>query len=164
MTRALFGIQRGRLTALTFVVAFSIACARTGAGGRMGEQSTTDSVTVRAPGPSTSTDSTTGIARPILTQLVPESARVERGSAVTLTIMGRDFHTGRNPENSVEVGPIVLNGVVAEEGGRVIRVVIPDRIVSAGEAPPRRLLPGDYLVSVSTSVGKSNALSFRVLP
>lgn len=152
-----------RTCSLAVVLASAGACSHARKSARVGDAGASDSGVTRTP-TSGRTDVTTGTKPPLLIQLAPESSRVERGSVVTLTLRGSGFQSTETPGNTVEIGPVLLNGVSADSGGRIIRVVIPDRVVSPGEAPPRRLLPGDYSVIVSTPAGKSNALTFRVLP
>lgn len=102
--------------------------------------------------------------RPRLLHIVPESTRVERNAVIRLTLTGEHFDQNGAGSNTVDIGPIHLTGVPSSHGGRLIEVVLPDRIPSQVEAPPRPILPGTYDVSVSTASGTSNALPLRVLP
>ncbi len=97
-------------------------------------------------------------------RMEPESARIGPGSLVQVRITGANFEPGRSGDNVVELGPIRLTQVPANEAGTALQFVVPDRVPDTTEAPPRRLFPGDYPVTITTRKGKSNALKFRVLP
>ncbi|MGQ0639188.1 MAG: hypothetical protein ACT4P6_00205 [Gemmatimonadaceae bacterium] len=103
-------------------------------------------------------------AAPHIDALAPDSARVARYSVVEVVIRGSGFAPGTPGRNTVELGPIKLNQVPANQAGTEIRFVIPDRYTTNDEAPPRPLGPGTYTVTVHTGVGASNAVSIRILP
>jgi len=146
----------------TFVLLAS--CNRTARPASVGGASDVDSVVVGVSAAPDTSRASQETAPPTLSRIVPASARIERSSVVTMTIEGLRFDRGRNGRNTVEIGPIRLSGVPSDTLGRIIQVVVPERIPADGEAPPRRLLPGDYPVTVSTPAGKSNVIQFRVLP
>lgn len=149
---------------IAIVLSLSLAsCARSARGTADGATSAKDSASRAGLGVGLVTPSTDTL-RPQLSRIVPESARVGRNSAVTLSLQGEHFDQSSDGGNSVDIGPIHLTGVPSTSGGRRIEVTIPDRIPSQGEAPPRPLLPGSFDVSVSTARGTSNVLPFRVLP
>jgi hypothetical protein len=101
---------------------------------------------------------------PHIDALVPDSARVAPNSVVEVVIRGSGFEPGSPGRNTVELGPIKLNQVPANQAGTEIRFVIPDRYTSNNEAPPRPLMAATYPVTVQTSNGKSNVISIRILP
>ncbi|MBV6522019.1 MAG: hypothetical protein MNPFHGCM_02163 [Gemmatimonadaceae bacterium] len=99
-----------------------------------------------------------------ISELVPDSAAVPRNSVVEVLIRGSGFEPGTPGRNVVELGPVRLTAVPANETGTEIRFVIPDRVTGQSEAPPRPLMPGSYPVRVTTAAGVSNSISFKVLP
>ena len=101
---------------------------------------------------------------PRIDRIVPDSARVSRGAVAEVVIEGVGFTPGPDGHNTIELGPIRLTLVPANAAGTSIRVVVPERVPSATEAPPMRLMPGTYQVTVTTSAGSSNAMPIRILP
>jgi hypothetical protein len=99
---------------------------------------------------------------PTIDALRPDSVFVAPGSVVEVVVRGRGFAPGTPGRNTVHLGPVTLTGVPASTDGREIRVVVPDRIPSRGEAAPLPLETGRYDVRVETSAGTSNAMVVRV--
>ena len=100
---------------------------------------------------------------PKIDRMVPDSARV--GSAVDeVRIIGTGFEPGRSGQNTVDVGPIHLTMVPANDAGTEIRIVVPAQAQGTAQSPPRRVLPGTYDVTVTTRAGVSNAIPLRILP
>lgn len=107
---------------------------------------------------------TTASATPHIDAVIPDSVSVQRNSVKEVVIRGSGFAAGAPGRNTVTIGPLRLTQVPANAAGTEIRVVIPDRVVSQSEAPPRPLLPGAYPVTVENSAGTSNAVNVRILP
>lgn len=62
----------------------------------------------------------------------------------------------------VDFGPVTIPAVASSEGGTRITISVPKVIPSTGEVPPFVLLPGEYSVTVTTSVGTSNSAIFTL--
>jgi hypothetical protein len=100
---------------------------------------------------------------PKIDRVVPDSARV--GSAVDeVRIFGTGFEPGRSGQNTVDVGPIHLTMVPANDAGTEIRITLPAETGGTAQTRPRRVLPGTYDVTVTTRAGVSNAIQLRILP
>jgi hypothetical protein len=100
---------------------------------------------------------------PKIDRVVPDSARV--GSAVDeVRIIGTGFEPGRSGQNTVDVGPIHLTMVPANDAGTEIRFTVPAEAGGSAQTRPRRVLPGTYDVTVTTRAGVSNAIPLRILP
>jgi hypothetical protein len=100
---------------------------------------------------------------PRIVSLAPDSVAVLRGPLVEVVIRGEGFEVGGNPGNTVQIGPVLLQGVPANDSGTVIRVVIPHEYSSGREAPPHRMMPGRYDVTVRTRAGTSNVVKVKVV-
>jgi len=95
---------------------------------------------------------------PELTEIVPSSGPAGVAYPVHAIIRGTRFMaTG----NTVQFGPVQISDLPSA-GGNTIELAIPKGVPSRGEVPPRILPPGDYRVSVTTSAGTSNAVTFTM--
>ena len=103
-----------------------------------------------------------GAASPTIDSLRPDSVFVAPGAVVEVVVQGHGFAPGTPGRNTVRFGPAKLTNVPASDDGRVIRVVVPDRVPSGGEAAPLPLETGRYDVRVETPAGTSNAVVVRV--
>ena len=101
-------------------------------------------------------------ASPTIESLRPDSVFVAPGAIVEIVVQGRGFIPGTPGRNTVRFGTAKITDVPASDDGRVIRVVVPDRIPSGGEAAPLPLETGRYDIRVETSAGTSNAMVVRV--
>jgi hypothetical protein len=101
-------------------------------------------------------------ATPTIDSLRPDSVFVAPGAVVEIVVQGRGFVPGTPGRNTVRFGTVRLTSVPASDDGRVIRVVVPDRVPSGGEAAPVPLETGRYDIRVETSAGTSNAMVVRV--
>ncbi len=101
-------------------------------------------------------------ASPTIEALRPDSVFVGPGAVVEIVVQGRDFAPGTPGRNTVRFGTVKLTNVPASDDGRVIRVVVPDRVPSGGEAAPLPLETGRYDIRIETSAGTSNAMVVRV--
>lgn len=153
-----------RLVVLALTAVALSACGRAVRTAGGDANSTVDSTTAIETRDTTPSRSTPTAGMPVLTRLVPESARMVANGIVDVRVTGVHFEPGMPGNNVVELGPIRLTQVPANDSGTQLRFVVPDRVPSSDEAPPRRLFPGDYPLTVTTRAGRSNALSFRVLP
>lgn len=99
---------------------------------------------------------------PTIDSLRPDSVFVAPGAVVEIVVQGRGFVPGTPGRNTVRFGTVKLTSVAASDDGRVIRVVVPDRVPSGGEAAPVPLETGRYDIRVETSAGTSNAMVVRV--
>jgi hypothetical protein len=101
-------------------------------------------------------------ASPTIDSLRPDSVFVAPGAVVEVLVQGRGFAPGTPGRNTVRFGTVRLTNVPASDDGRLIRVVVPDRVPSGGDAAPLPLEPGRYDIRVETSAGTSNAMVVRV--
>jgi hypothetical protein len=153
--------RRGTRLATCLLVIAAIACSGTQRKAEREAAAPADSSSAAAPGvPVVNAP----MSRPHIDAVVPDSVSVQRHSVKELLIRGTGFAAGTPGRNTVMIGPIRLTQVPANAAGTEIRVIIPDRIVGASEAPPRPVLPGRYAVSVETAAGISNAVNVQVLP
>jgi hypothetical protein len=101
-------------------------------------------------------------ASPAIESLRPDSVFVAPGAVVEIVVQGRGFVPGTPGRNTVRFGTAKITNVPASDDGRVIRVVVPDRVPSGGDAAPLPLETGRYDIRVETSAGTSNAMVVRV--
>lgn len=101
-------------------------------------------------------------AAPTIDSLRPDSVLVGPGAVVEIVLQGRGFVPGTPGRNTVRFGTVTLTNVPASDDGRVIRVVVPDRVPSGGDAAPLPLETGRYDIRVETSAGTSNTMVVRV--
>lgn len=101
-------------------------------------------------------------ASPTIDSLRPDSVFVAPGAVVEIVVQGHGFAPGTPGRNTVRFGTAKLTNVPASDDGRVIRVVVPDRVPSGGEAAPLPLETGRYDIRVETPAGTSNAMVVRV--
>ena len=99
---------------------------------------------------------------PAIESLRPDSVFVAPGAVVEIVVQGHGFAPGKPGRNTVRFGTAKITDVPASDDGRVIRVVVPDRVPSGGEAAPLPLEAGRYDIRVETSAGTSNAMVVRV--
>jgi len=99
---------------------------------------------------------------PTIDSLRPDSVFVAPGAVVEIVVQGHGFAPGTPGRNTVRFGAARLTNVPASDDGRVIRVVVPDRVPSGGEAAPLPLETGRYDIRVETPAGTSNAVVVRV--
>jgi hypothetical protein len=95
---------------------------------------------------------------PHLVSLAPASGPAGPAYPLRVTIDGTGFMpTG----NVVEFGPVRIPSVESPDGARII-FGVPKLIPRRGEVPPAVLTPGEYPVTVTTSLGRSNSLNFTL--
>ena len=115
----------------------------------------------RVPGGRHREDPNSSLRPPALVSMEPvEAARDRNGGSIVVTIRGSAFS---GEANTVVFGEVAITNVRSSDGGTVLRFTVPREVPSAGEAPPRTLPPGQYLVTVQTAAGVSNALTFRLV-
>jgi hypothetical protein len=97
-------------------------------------------------------------APPVLTGIVPSSGAAGMAYPIRASLQGSNFMpTG----NVVKFGPVEIPDRPSAAQGR-ITFDVPKVVPSRGEAPPAVLSPGPYKVTVTTSAGTSNALTFTL--
>jgi hypothetical protein len=99
---------------------------------------------------------------PEIEGLRPDSVFVAPGAVVEIVVHGHGFAPGTPGRNTVRFGAVKLTDVPASDDGREIRVIVPDRVPSGGEAAPLPLETGRYDIRVETAAGTSNAMVVRV--
>jgi hypothetical protein len=95
---------------------------------------------------------------PTLIDIVPASGPTGEAYPLRATIRGTGFLPAGNV---VEFGPVKIPDLPSAGGAR-ITFSVPKLVPSRGEVPPMVLPEGDYRVTVTTSAGTSNALTFRL--
>lgn len=95
---------------------------------------------------------------PELIDIVPASGPAGEAYPIRATIRGAGFLPAGN---LVEFGPVKIPDLPSTGGVR-ISFSVPKVAPSGGEVPPMVLTEGDYAVTVTTSAGTSNALTFRL--
>jgi hypothetical protein len=95
---------------------------------------------------------------PTLIDIVPASGPAGEAYPLQATIRGTGFLPSGNV---VEFGPVKIPDLPSASGVR-ITFPVPKLVPSRGEVPPMVLPEGDYRVTVTTSAGTSNALTFRL--
>ncbi|MGQ0766508.1 MAG: hypothetical protein ACT4OZ_12675 [Gemmatimonadota bacterium] len=95
--------------------------------------------------------------------IVPNAIPFGSRPSTEIAIRGSGFHPKGMGLHTIAIGPMVINGVPANEAGTEILVVIPDKFVTGG-GPPRPLFVGDHAVVVTAGDVSSNAVVLRVFP
>jgi len=103
--------------------------------------------------------SASAAGRPIISSLAPDTVSVAPGESPEFTIMGAGFLMA--PTNTVVIGPVRVTQIASKDGSS-LRVSLPDRIVSGGEAPPSDWSSGKYPIVVSNSSGQSDTAWIRI--
>ena len=103
-----------------------------------------------------------GASAPTIDALRPDSVFVAPGAVVEIIVQGRGFAPGTPGRNIVHFGTATLTNVPASDDGKEIRVVVPDRLPSGGDAAPLPLEAGRYDIRVETPAGASNSVVVRV--
>lgn len=97
---------------------------------------------------------------PVITALVPAAGPAGEAYPIRMVIEGRGFNeTG----NIVTFGSIRSRGLPSSQGGTRITFWVPKEVPSTGEAPPRILEPGRYPVTVTTTRGTSEPVTFTLI-
>ena len=132
-----------------------------------------DSTPVAASTPvagSTPVAASTPSAAPRLTRITPDTIRLGKGEAPTLTLVGSGFVPGGTGTfvvgaNTVRIGRASFDMLPADSAGATIRfamsLTFPD---TAARGRPSSFAPGTFAVSVVTPNGTSNALSLTMIP
>ena len=98
-------------------------------------------------------------AGPVITRLDPSRGPVGQSYPIQLTIWGSGFKvTG----NVVEFGPVTVEDLPSDDGGRRITLSVPKVIPGTAEVSPFVLLPGEYSVTVTTADGTSAPVTFTL--
>ncbi len=108
------------------------------------------------PPPNPGTEMDTG---PVISSFSPSSGPAGEAYPVEVTIEGVGFE---DRGNIVTFGGISIEGLESSEGGTKLRFWVPKEYPSTGEAPPQIVGPGEYLITVTTSAGTSDAVTFTV--
>ena len=95
---------------------------------------------------------------PTLIRMSPDSGMAGAAYPLEITLGGTGFAT---QDNIIGFGPVKIRGVSSSDG-KTVRFMAPKEVPSTGEAPPMQLPDNDYSVTVTTPVGTSNALTFKM--
>jgi hypothetical protein len=89
-----------------------------------------------------------------LRALVPSSVDLSAGDVTPIDVLGCGFADA----NTVNVGPVTMNGVPSLDRGTRIRIVVPLTLPARGEVPPMRMPTGVVDVTVTARNATSNRL------
>jgi hypothetical protein len=103
-----------------------------------------------------------GSTAPHIDTIQPDSVMMPSGAVVEVLLRGHDFIPGTPGRNVVQFGELKISDVPASTDGKEIRLVIPERMPSRGDAAPSPLETGRYSIRVETANGVSNAVTVRV--
>lgn len=95
----------------------------------------------------------------MVTRLDPTSGPAGEAYPIDLTIFGSGFDAA---SNVVTFGSISIPDVPSTHDGTRITLAVPKTVPATGEVPPFVLMPGTYPVTVTTSRGTSEPVSFRL--
>ncbi len=96
---------------------------------------------------------------PVITRLEPPRGPIGQSYPIRLTVFGSGFEaTG----NVVEFGPVTVEDLPSNDGGRRITLSVPKVIPGTGEVPRFVLPPGEYSVTVTTADGTSAPVTFTL--
>lgn len=95
-----------------------------------------------------------------LTRLVPDTATIADGRVVVVYAIGRGFDL---TDNVLEFGPAVFTRVRASATRDTITFTVPLEFQTAGGAPPTRVEPGEYSVTIRVGPARTASRTFRVL-
>jgi len=97
--------------------------------------------------------------RPVITRLEPSRGPIGQSYPIRLSVWGSGFKaTG----NVVEFGPVTVEDLPSNDGGRRITLSVPKVLPGTGEVPPFVLPPGEYSVTVTTTDGTSAPVTFTL--
>ena len=94
---------------------------------------------------------------PAITRLEPASGPAGEAYPIQMTVHGTGFAA---TDNVVSFGPVSTAGLPSTGGGTAITMLVPKMAESTGEVPPMELFPGEYAVTVTTSAGTSEPVTF----
>ena len=95
---------------------------------------------------------------PELIQIVPAAGPAGEAYPLQAMLLGRGFMAAGN---TVVFGPITIPDMPSTAGTR-ITFAVPKLMPSRGEGPPAVLSAGEYVVTVTTTAGTSNAMTFTL--
>lgn len=96
---------------------------------------------------------------PVITRLEPPRGPIGQSYPIRLSVWGSGFKaTG----NVVGFGPVTVDDLPSDDGGRRITLSVPKVIPGTGEVPPFVLQPGEYSVTVTTVDGTSAPVTFTL--
>jgi len=91
--------------------------------------------------------------------VTPSTVTIRAGEPTELVIRGTGFDA---TDNAVTLGPVTLTAVPSTDQGTRISVVVPDRVVGRGGAPPLLWVGGAYPLTVTTPRGTSAPITVTV--
>lgn len=95
---------------------------------------------------------------PHIDSISPSSGKIDPESVVEVALYGRGFAEG----NVVLFDAATVERPVAEEGGTILRFIVPTMIPAHGNVQLHRVEAGRYSVKVQSASGTSNVVTFTV--
>ncbi len=130
----------------SFVLVFAMACAAA-------------TVSLAGCRRSESSSSAARNAPVAVASVTPSTVTIRAGEPTELVIRGTGFDAA---DNAVTLGPVTLTAVPSTDQGTRISVVVPDRVVGRGGAPPLLWVGGAYPLTVTTPRGTSAPITVTV--
>ena len=101
----------------------------------------------------------TTVGAPHIDSISPNSGKIDPDSVVEVALYGKGFAADRN---TVMFDFATVDRPVSENGGTVLRFIVPTMIPAHGNVQLHRVEAGTYMIKVLTPSGTSNAVRFTV--
>ena len=101
----------------------------------------------------------TSLGGPHLDSISPSSGKIDPESVAEVALYGRGFSAS---ENTVLFDAATVDRPVPQNGGTVLKFIIPTMIPAHGNVQRHRVEAGTFMVRVRTPAGTSNAVRFTV--
>ncbi len=101
----------------------------------------------------------TSLTAPHIDSIAPTSGKVDPESVLEVALYGRGFAADRS---TVLFDAATVDRPVSENGGTVLKFIVPTMIPAHGKVQLHRVEAGTFMVRVRTPSGTSNAVRFTV--
>jgi hypothetical protein len=99
------------------------------------------------------------LTAPHIDSISPNSGKIEPESVLEVALYGKGFAA---EGNTVLFDAATAEKPVSENGGTILKFIVPTMIPAHGNVQPHRVEPGKFTVKVLTPSGTSNAVTFTV--
>jgi hypothetical protein len=99
------------------------------------------------------------LGAPHIDSISPSSGKIDPESVVEVALYGKGFAADGN---TVQFDAATVDRSISENGGTVLKFIVPTMIPAHGKAQPHRVEAGTFMVKVLTPAGTSNAVRFTV--
>jgi hypothetical protein len=96
---------------------------------------------------------------PYIDSISPTSAKIDPESVVEVALYGKGFAADGN---TVMFDVAMIDRPVSENGGTILKFIVPIMIPAHGNVQPHRVEAGTYTIKVLTPSGTSNVVKFTV--